>query len=202
MLIKKSKTSGFSLIELLVALSLFSFVITITTTGLLSLLDANAKSQTLRLAMDNLSFVLDNLSRNVRTGYNYYCYTSLPLNSDIGRYTSDTYDCTDGKALAFTDGETGERVTYRLDNDRIERGVYDTDNSAVLNPSSPWSPVTSSNVKITDLEFLVSGTAYNTAGDDEQPTVTIWLTGEVGKFKKTRSEFEIQTTVTQRVLDL
>ena len=201
MSIKKSKTRGFSLIELLVALGLFSFVITITTTGLLSLLDANAKSQTLRLAMDNLSFVLDNLSRNVRTGYNYLCYTSAPSGPDIG---SDTDDCTDGEALAFTDGETGNRVTYRLYNDSIERGVYDSDNG-IVNPSSPWRLVTASNVKITDLEFLVSGTDYNTstgAGKDEQPTVTIWLTGKVGSFKKTASEFEIQTTVTQRILDL
>ena len=75
---------------------------------------------------------------------------------------------------------------------RIQRGV----------DGGSWSPVTASNVKITDLSFLVSGTAYNTAGDDEQPTVTIWLTGEVGDFKKTTSEFEIQTTVTQRILDL
>jgi len=196
MLIKKSQTKGFSLIEILVALGLFSFVITITTTGLLSLLDANAKSQTLRLAMDNLSFVLDNLSRNARTGYNYSCYTTTPSSPDTGNSRADCSSSTGGVALSFTDGETGNRVTYRRNGESIERGV------SINNSAGSWSPVTSDNVKINDMSFLVSGTDFNTDGNDKQPTVTIWLTGEVGAFTKTKSDFEIQTTVTQRILDL
>ncbi len=115
MRVKQAQLSGFSLIEILVALGLFAFVSTASTAGLLTLIDANAKSQTLMLAMDNLSFVMNNLSRNIRTGNAYYCEEEgsvFPNKPTVG--LTDNKDCTNGIALSFTDVEKQERVYYKL----------------------------------------------------------------------------------------
>src|ERR1700759_4646719 len=76
--------AGYTIIETMIAVSLF---IIIVMTGMGSLLNANLlhqKSQSLRSIMDNLSFVVEDMSRNLRVGYNYHCIATpddlLPAN--------------------------------------------------------------------------------------------------------------------------
>ena len=180
--------SGFSLVEILVSLGLFTMVVTISVGALLALIDANSKAQTLKTSMDNLSFAVDAISRKIRTGDQYFCDSAL---SDSGSLPSGVQDCATGDGLVYTDGQTGDRVAYRLNNstDQIERRIE----------SGSWVPLTADEITINTLTFVVDGT---TVGDENQPTVGIWIEGETGSFDDTRSEFELQTTVTQRILDL
>src|SRR5574343_971807 len=72
----KNNKSGYTIIETMIAVSVFLVVIMI---GMGALLNANSihqKSQNMRSIMDNLSFVMEDMSRNLRTGYNYHCSDS------------------------------------------------------------------------------------------------------------------------------
>src|SRR3989344_7842968 len=76
---------GFTLIEVVVSVALFSIVMVVCVTALLALVNANRKAQALQSVMNNLSIALDDMARNVRMGTNYHC--SEPING------TDPQDC-------------------------------------------------------------------------------------------------------------
>src|SRR3989339_2244393 len=64
---------GYTIIETMIAISLFLVIIM---AGMGALLNANLlhqKSQNMRSIIDNLSFIMEDMSRNLRTGYDYHC---------------------------------------------------------------------------------------------------------------------------------
>jgi Tfp pilus assembly protein PilW len=66
-------TTGYTIIETMIAISLFLVVVM---TGMTALLNANLlhqKSQNMRSIIDNLSFIMEDMSRNIRTGSNFHC---------------------------------------------------------------------------------------------------------------------------------
>lgn len=73
---------GFSLIEIIVSLGVFSVVITIAVGALLMLVAANAQLQSEQVVMTNLSFALDSMTREIRTGTDYYCISAPNENAN------------------------------------------------------------------------------------------------------------------------
>jgi len=69
--INLQKNSGFTIIETMIAVSIFLIVVTIGIGSLLNTTLLQSKSQDMRSIMDNLSFIMEDMSRNIRTGYNY-----------------------------------------------------------------------------------------------------------------------------------
>ena len=68
---KSNKTNfknGFTLVELLVAVSLFVVVSTVSIMALITIKEANAKAQVKRNVLSNLSFAVENMARNLRVG--------------------------------------------------------------------------------------------------------------------------------------
>lgn len=188
--------AGFSLVELLVSLSLFTIVLTMAVGSLLVLIDANAKAQNMQQVMTNLSFALDNIAREVRTGRGLYC-SSSDIDPDLD--PEATNDCTSGTYLSIveggeslTSGETSARITFRYDEDQqsIDRRVAD----------GPWYAITSANVTITDMFFYVADSTVD--GDDKQANVTIYISGHAGGLPTVDASFEVETTVARRVLDV
>ena len=68
---KGGSNHGFTLIEIMVAVSIFSLIMVISMGSILSVFDANKKSQTLRTVMDNMNFTLEGMTRTIRFGRNY-----------------------------------------------------------------------------------------------------------------------------------
>jgi prepilin-type N-terminal cleavage/methylation domain-containing protein len=79
------KNRGFTLVELMVSLTVFSVVMLISTGVLLVMIDVNAKGQALYSSYSNLTFALDSMTREIRTGRNYYCGSSWPVDDDATR---------------------------------------------------------------------------------------------------------------------
>src|SRR3989344_4110202 len=82
---KKNKKDGYTIIETMIAVSLFLVIII---TGMGTFLNANLlhqKSQDMRSIMDSLNFIMNDMSRNIRTGYSYRCQnaTSITLGSPM-----------------------------------------------------------------------------------------------------------------------
>ena len=68
---KKNRGKGFTLIEMMVSVSIFVIVAFIVVSTLLALSYAYKKAQKMRLLMDNLGFAMQSISLNIREGNNY-----------------------------------------------------------------------------------------------------------------------------------
>jgi len=83
----KYRSHGFTLIEMIVAVGLFSIVMLVSISALLSLVDANRKAQALQSVMNNLNIAVDGMVREIREGSNYRCGSicaSQPSCSQLG----------------------------------------------------------------------------------------------------------------------
>jgi prepilin-type N-terminal cleavage/methylation domain-containing protein len=179
---------GFTLIEMIVSVGLFTIVLFIASSSFLSVVNADRKSRATRLAMDNLTVAMEDMTRRMKTGYSYMC------EGGVASATSDVSDCTSPKdSIAFTD-QDGNRVAYRLHNNRIYRGIK---NSAGVLVSSNI-PVTAPEITIEALSFDVHGSAPL---DNVQPYVQIFINGKTDG-GVIDSSFKLQTMVTQRVYDI
>lgn len=183
--------SGFSLIELMVSLTIFSLVMVVSISTLLTIIDANAKAQALYSSMTNLSFAVDSMSRNTRTAYDHYCGSYANVSG--ANLPAGNRDCNGGDGIVFTRERDGSRVGYRWDSNKmtIEQKIAGVANDA-------WLPITSSTTKITVFEVTVDG---STGGDDRQTNVTILINGYVVNGLDTSTDFVLQTNVTQRILN-
>ncbi len=192
----RARQAGFSLVEVLVSLSIFTIVVTISVGTLLVLIDANTKSQAMQVVMTNLSFALDSMTREIRTGDSYWCGSDGSLPND----GESTRDCPGGaSAMSFneggnsiTSGAGSSRIAYRLNTntDSIERR---------LGTQSSWVPVTSPDVNVDTFELTVTGSDRN---DEYTPAVTIYVAGRVGEEDGIGSDFNVETTVSQILLDV
>lgn len=186
MYMKKKRSSGsrgFTLIELMVSLSVFIIIMTVSLGSILSVLSSNEKSQTKKTSMDNLNFALESISRTIRFGTNFACGTTAS-NPPAAN------DCVAGGASFSVRDSNGALVVYSLSNGQIMKAV----NNGTANP------VTSGEVSITRLTFYVfNSSLWPEVG---QPRVVISLSGTVGVKTATKSVFNLQTTVSQRKLDI
>jgi prepilin-type N-terminal cleavage/methylation domain-containing protein len=183
----KRLQAGFSLIELMVSVGLFTVVMVASVGTLLSLINANQKAQSLKSVINNLEFSIDSMSRTIRTGRLYYCTDSVP-----STLPDTTLDCQNGATSIVLTDDHGHRLAYRFANGRIERRD--------VNSGAEWIALSAQEVVIENMRFYVTG---STSGDTDtvQPTVTISIRGHVGAKPTTDSSFNVETTVTQRVLD-
>lgn len=187
------KEEGFTLVELMVATTVFVVIVISSIGSLLALMGASKDSRGLRFSMDNISFAMESMTRSIRMGVNYYCGDSIPD-------SLDTYlDCsTEGKTLfSFVpqlDGKLAdERVSYRLkkretgvDNYTIQRCVGTVESGCI--------EIVSSDININKLVFYVSG---SNPYDSTQANVYILLKGTIDVKGKPAS-FMIQTMASQR----
>lgn len=185
--IQHSTYRGFTLVEMIVAIGLFTIVLFIASSAFLSVLDADRKSRATRIAMDNLNLSLEDMARRIKTGTSYYC----------GGTTSSTgsMDCAAPglNSIALTE-QDGTRTAYHLDAGAIKRkrGAI----GAELDVTAP-------EITISNLKFIVSGsTIWDPLGsrDTAQPYVTILVEGVTEE--KITTGFSIQTTVAQRTYDI
>ena len=184
------QTKGFTLIELLVSLTLFTVVFTISAGSVVSILDANRSSRSMESVMNNLNLALEGMTIDLRFGNVYHCGSDadiLPIN--IGQSPADCVN--GGNAISFVD-RNGRYRAYYLSNNQLYRYLKDQDKSI---------PVTAKEVKINQLDFYVTGTVPATLGDFSQPKIVVVVRGEAGG-ERSPSKFDLQTTISQRVLDL
>lgn len=193
----KKNASGFSLIELLVAVALFTIVMTVAVGTFLSIIDANRKSQSLKSVINNLNFGVDSMARTIRTGKDYRCTNSTPGSS----LPSGTGDCSSGMRAIIVTDDRNRRVGFRFNSACPGATSGDASYPCIQRniQGAGWLPFTAPEVVIDEMLFYVTGTQQ---GDIRQPTATISIRGRAGGNDAiTDSEFNLQTTVTQRILD-
>ena len=70
-----SRKSGFSLVEMLVAIGIFMSIMTLAISSLISIIDANKKVQSTKSTVDSVTFAMEYISRTMRMGTDYRCST-------------------------------------------------------------------------------------------------------------------------------
>lgn len=169
---------GYTLIELVVAVGLFALVMTLASGSYLLMVDLNRQAQGISTGIDNLAFVLESMTRSIRTGTSYSC-------GDFGG------DCIGGAhRFSFRDS-SGADITYTQP---------DGSNAIVKNGTVV---LTDPSVEVSSLTFYVSGTGTVASGDFAQPYVTIVVSGTVSSGpRKTPQAFTVETSATMRGIDL
>lgn len=174
------KESGFTILELMVALTLFIVVMTMSMGSIVGIFDTNRKSNSLKSIMSNLNLAVESMSKEMRYGKNYHCSSSGTL--------SLPQNCPNGdNSMTFLSSDN-EEITYRINGPTLEKRVG----------GGSFIPITAKDVVVNSFTFYVLGTGN---GDTLQPKVIIKIKGYAGG-PKGRSDFAIQTMVSQRALDL
>ncbi len=205
------KNKGFTLIELMVSISIFMMIMTVAMGSLLITLDAKKKAEALNFTMDNLNFAMESMTRSLRMGTSYYCtggnITQSMLGSNLGSLDCD--DEEDALKIAFKPSTSfnltnAPRIAYSIQEKIVGSGIYTLQRCT----SSGCVDIIADNIQI-DVKnennpdenisgFYVTGSGV---GDNTQPSVYIKLRGSI-LIKGEPIPFAIQTMVSQRTLSL
>ena len=124
-----SDTRGFTLLEMIVAVGLFTIVATVALVGVVRALDANRKVQATQVIINKLNFALESMTRDIRFGHKYKeCGSS----------------CLEFKKEQV--GQSIQTIRYNLNGDVIERCV-----------DGSCQDITPVQVEVDQLVFTVSG---------------------------------------------
>lgn len=200
------KQNGFTLIELMVASSVFAIIMLILIGALLTTFGLAKNSRAMRLAMDNVNYAMESMTRSIRMGTNYTCVQSgseINLDGEPG-----PQDCSNGGSfISFIPqgGTNHSRVGYQVTS-FAKDGVQSTENPEDqhseftlrrydnTNSNTSGVPIVSSSVNVEKLNFIVNGSDLN---DGIQASVYIIMKGTVS-VDGVPIPFSLQTLASQR----
>ncbi|MDO8575324.1 MAG: prepilin-type N-terminal cleavage/methylation domain-containing protein [bacterium] len=200
--LQTGKENGFSLVEMIVSLAVFAIAAVVAGGAFISVLGSNKKAQSAKNAINNMNYALESMSREIRTGKNFFCTYEDELSNAVSTYvTTDMIDsCPSGNFLVFNSRkiDSGGNVIYYayFYDDRVtEKDIKKAEKIESDLPfgTADFSSIMSPNSKVNNFNFRVED-----AGSNLQ-TVKIFIDGEAGDKDKLKTFFNAQTTVTQRL---
>jgi len=184
----KIKKGGFTLIEMLAAVMIFSLIIGAISGVFISSFRSQKSALSSQRLLNQISYALEYMSRALRMA---------------SKQTADIPDCLsqDGLNYEITHSGSGLKFINHLEEDDCQEFFLENKQlKQKKNNLTEMVELTSSNLEITSLNFLLQGESQD---DDIQPRVTIFLAVK-GKGQKLEEqpEMKIQTTISQRNLDI
>jgi len=188
---------GFTLIEVMVSVSIFSIVMLVATGAVFSIVEANKKTHTIKSVMANLNFALESIARDVRVGSNFSCNSG----GDCVSAGGDVFSYKANRSLIGSIN-TNDTVEYSLVDETVGGKTVKRIRKTITGDSLTPTPlfITAREIYIESLKFYVIGSGTVASGDYKQPKVVITIKGYAGS-GNTRSDFDIQTTISQRSID-
>lgn len=180
---------GFTLIEVIIAVSLFAIIIALAAGGFVNALHAQREASALIAAQSNASLVLEQMAREVRTGY-LFCHgldgSVTCTGPSCGGGGGNEWTCNN---LNFENAELAN-VTYSLAGQTLQKSE---------NGGTP-QPLTGNNVAVKYLQFVLFG---NVVGDCWNPRITIsmGIAPSSSDPSITNNTLNLQTTVSAREPD-
>ncbi len=202
-----SNQRGFTLIEMMIAITLFVVIMILGAGAILRTNVTHKKTQAMRSAMDNLSFAIEDMARNLRLGSSYRCPAGIANINSSPIADGSPSDCQNSSlTIAFDSVSpnpdpaiTADQFIYAIGPNRADPNKYSIYKSK--DGGFRFLQMTPDEIEIDPAKsgFTVLGSAPGPSNTDE-PRVIIRLSGKV-KVKDTESNFNIQTTVSERSLD-
>jgi prepilin-type N-terminal cleavage/methylation domain-containing protein len=191
---KRKLVCGFTLVEMMVAIAVFSIVMVVAMSALINVIDANNKARSIKTAINNISFALEGISKDMRMGEEYAC------GNDVSNLSGNCLD--GGSAIkyrsqrAYLDTTTGKNsfAYYKFSGTQLYECLEKELNDNCNGVTAVFSPVTSSEVTLKKVIFYILGVGE--AG--KQPRMIMTISGEAGTKEKIKTTFDLQTSVSQR----
>ncbi len=192
---KVELSAGFTIIELIVSVGIFTVVMLVAVGALLSIVGVNRKTRAVEEVVNSLHFSLDSMARQIRVATTYHC------GNENSRPYTQVGNCPNGFAyFAFEPfggdpDDATDQIVYRF------RPYPNTAGNLVrsIDGGQTFSAVTPPGVVIEYGRFYVGGTSQS---DTIQPYVLITIKGFVDLGNNSRTDFNIETMVTQRNIDV
>lgn len=168
---KNKQQSGFTLIEMLVAVSIFVTVAMIVSLVFVSLAQANRRARNIKLLVDNVNFAMDSMVLDLKTSKSFSCLSGSGTDEDCQGISYDPLSPTPGENYTYD---------YRVvdGNGTIFRGDL---------------PLTSPQINIDDLHFSL----VNNNLDNKQQGIYVYVHASA-KERTTVVDFNLQTFVSAR----
>ena len=187
-------SGGFTIIEVMIAMAIFTVIVTIGIGSVLDAINQHYATQNLRTVMDSLNYVMEDMARNIRLGTPPHCGALGGVTGGI----VDPLSCplpSDPHNIISFNSQDGTIVTYE-----IMPPIGGAPSTIVKQKGSGIPQVVTP--KEVEMDWANSGFTVRgaEAGDSAQPTVVIRLAGTI-HYKGMSSKFAIETTATQRALD-
>ncbi|MFA6969108.1 MAG: prepilin-type N-terminal cleavage/methylation domain-containing protein, partial [Candidatus Paceibacterota bacterium] len=96
--LQPTTSRGYTLIELIIAVGLFALVMLLASGAYIMMIGLSRQAQGIATGINNLSFALETMTRDIRTGTNYNC-------GGLG-------DCSSGASVFSFKNESGVTVSY------------------------------------------------------------------------------------------
>ncbi len=189
---KIKKNRGFTLIEMMVSVAIFAIVVTSGMGALTMILKSYRYSQSEKKSADSLSYVLENMTREIRLGHNYFAGVNLNGLTTEESY-SDMINTSDGSLIGFNASDNRGYIIYHIKDEQIWKKFIRENGDTTDFPLTDKSQVIIDSARVT---------VMNTDKDDmKQPLVWIQLSASVPN-KNTNNKKIVQTLVSQRDLDI
>ncbi len=165
---------GFTLIELMVAVSIFAMVMTMATGATLTVISQSKQSRAMQAVVTNLNFAIETMSRNLRYGKDY----------------SEVVEST-GPCINFFSELEGGYTKY----------CFDSGNGVIT--KNGVDITSKSEVNITDANFpIINKDSKNLPIDlSLRPLIKIFIKGEAIISPTYKVPFTVQTMVSSRSLN-
>ncbi len=182
---------GFSLIELMVAVSIFAIVALIVSGAVITANRINEKAQAIKVVMDSLHFAVNSISFNLQDGGLYYCEAGAALSTSF--IPTEGHNCPTGESsLAFRSSDLTRTYLYKRETIN-GRGVL-----SVSESGAEFVPITSPDlIDLQSVKFFVKNSEELGGLPSAQPLVTVVLLGEGGR-GDLKTSFALQTTISER----
>ncbi len=174
---QKKSYPGFTLIETLVSVAIFTLAVSLGTLVIISMNQAAGRVRVRDQAIQSIYYVMDTVSRSVRTGTQYESVSP------------ETFSYIDqkGDAIELSKSTSAEQLV-----------MYMTPLGSTVKKAEPLHDVYA--VKLIAIQFKLKGAAKAPI-DSEQPSVAI--TAQFGyEYRGKQFIIPIQTTLTQRYIDI
>lgn len=204
---------GVTLIEMLVAVAIFSIIVVAISGLFISSIRAQGRILATQELLDQTSYVLEYMGRAIRMAKKElncsspdtqeYCYPDQPpqcltdIPDDPAPY---------GFNYEVSPSPIGDRIRFINYDNKCQEFFYENgqiktkisiDRGADLFQEP--LPLTSGHIQIESLQFIISGESQ---GDDLQPKVTVSIEARGREMVLGRPKIQIQTSISQRILDV
>ncbi len=181
---------GFTLVEIMVSVAIFSIVVTMGMASLLTVMDSYRYAEKKKKVYDTLDYVVENMTRELRLGENYYFRADENRSGSVN--DGSGYIEKNGYIIGFDASDERGYMIYLLDNAELYREDYDGEGNVIRHKLTDNDQVVVRSVRV-----MVA----NTDPDDlKQPLVWFQIEGEVPGDEE--HPFTVQSLVSQRVLDI
>ncbi len=180
-------SAGFTLLEMVISIGIFSVVMVISIGLMLSVSSAQIKAANTQAVLDNIRFGLELITKEIRTGSNFSTASPLcaPLGSEI------RFDAVSGRRIYFWDN-----IDFRIM--RAKEDITGIDCSGSTGKAVPFS---AEDVYIDRFNVITEGIIPGSSDGQSMITMVVRVRSKSPKIPLD-SALDLQTTVIPRLRDL